>query len=477
VLFSELFKIKRLSGESWFDPFLTRDTALFIDPYLLQFSKAPEMKAARLEMMSFFQIVFEKIAETRTKEAPGKLMLDALRFPEVREICLGHTKIGTRGAGISKHFGTVFYETFSEYLAIGLDSDDMKHVEVLGLFSEGIGPDRISDITANVIKQHLIKYTQRICKEKGISVQTVRVERSKFDKKTFSWQPVSVELPVNPETGRAIILCPFDILRKIPSIDVGGFAEFLSDAGEVELIKERLGIDVLTNLNKRTLRDIIKSNPAFVKSFISKIKKYADAAPYDYERDPQLLYRLYNYQKLLSEVPIMQMSFVRDDADFSVFVRNVCEYFKEFMENTNVVDLLWVGDKPRSEGYAQKLFFMCAKSFAKANDAAITYESGTGRGPVDFQFSTGYRNRHHVEIKLMSNGPFVKNPALQLAIYLKADGVKRGTILVVAYNDKEIEKFSEIVQKTANYAGQNNYVLDVITVDCRKKLSASKVRE
>ena len=45
----------------------------------------------------------------------------------------------------------------------GLQERGVRHVEEIQLLSAGIGPDRVSDIAANVLKRFLIGYTQRQC--------------------------------------------------------------------------------------------------------------------------------------------------------------------------------------------------------------------------------------------------------------------------------------------------------------------------
>ena len=50
--------------------------------------------------------------------------------------------------------------------------DDPVLFELVGIFQENIGPDRISDMVAKIIIDDLILYTQRICKELGIPLKS-----------------------------------------------------------------------------------------------------------------------------------------------------------------------------------------------------------------------------------------------------------------------------------------------------------------
>jgi hypothetical protein len=44
---------------------------------------------------------------------------------------------------------------------VGVAERGVRHVEEMQLLASHIGPDRVSDIAANVLKQFLIEYTQR----------------------------------------------------------------------------------------------------------------------------------------------------------------------------------------------------------------------------------------------------------------------------------------------------------------------------
>ena len=59
MLFSELFNIKCVGDEEWFNPILTQDTLLFIDPFTIFKSTDELFKDTYSEMMYFFQQAFE----------------------------------------------------------------------------------------------------------------------------------------------------------------------------------------------------------------------------------------------------------------------------------------------------------------------------------------------------------------------------------------------------------------------------------
>jgi 1-acyl-sn-glycerol-3-phosphate acyltransferase len=76
-----------------------------------------------------------------------------------------------------------------------------------GLFSDRIGPDRISDMTTNIVLPDLAAYTARICREANVPIEP------------FKLNGHEVALPVNPlQAGRRtpVILVPADVLRDLP---------------------------------------------------------------------------------------------------------------------------------------------------------------------------------------------------------------------------------------------------------------------
>ena len=89
------------------------------------------------------------------------------------------------------------------------------------LVALGINADRVSDITANLLKGFLIEYTQRQAEQYGIPItKGVPVEHV-FDFGAGDWRDDYYDLPLNPlgERRRGIILVPRRIVRLLPWIN------------------------------------------------------------------------------------------------------------------------------------------------------------------------------------------------------------------------------------------------------------------
>lgn len=132
------------------------DVPVGIDPFLLYKSRDPEHRRLHDILVSAFNAGIDAIRRGKVSEASR--LFD---FPEVSAIGLGYTRGGKRGSGVGTHLAGLIIETLVG--SPSLKERGIRHVEEMQLVSAGIGPDRISDIAANVLKRFLIEYTQRQC--------------------------------------------------------------------------------------------------------------------------------------------------------------------------------------------------------------------------------------------------------------------------------------------------------------------------
>jgi hypothetical protein len=142
------------------------------------------------------------------------------------------------------------------------------------------------------------------------------------------------------------------------------------------------------------------------------------------------------------------------------------------VEGNNLWELLWYGTEPRHERAAQLLFFAVANVLCAANDIDISPETNSGGGPVDFKFSTGYRGRVLVEIKL-SKGQVVHGYKTQLEVYKTAAKTYEAIFLIV--NVGGLGNKLRVVQRAqldAQKAGERTS--RIVMVDARRQKSASK---
>ena len=58
--FSEHFQIQSASDENWFDPILSMDTKLFLDPFLIYANESGHFIGNHQEVVSFFNSAFQR---------------------------------------------------------------------------------------------------------------------------------------------------------------------------------------------------------------------------------------------------------------------------------------------------------------------------------------------------------------------------------------------------------------------------------
>ena len=83
---------------NWFDPHLSVDTPLFVDPLLLISLQDPPWRKSHVELVRHFAKCYELVARGGSVDSlSAQLALRLLTFPEPSEFCLGYTAAGTPG--------------------------------------------------------------------------------------------------------------------------------------------------------------------------------------------------------------------------------------------------------------------------------------------------------------------------------------------------------------------------------------------
>lgn len=133
------------------------DTPLFLDPFFLGIRTDKWSYDATLTVKSFFQKLLDLIRAGRKNEA--KHLFRHLHEPNAT--CLGLSIGRPKGSGVGGEDADKIYENLLESKAIqtGLIQDIEDNV----LFVDNFGKDKLSDMTTNIIRKHLIDYTQAQC--------------------------------------------------------------------------------------------------------------------------------------------------------------------------------------------------------------------------------------------------------------------------------------------------------------------------
>ncbi len=473
MYFSECFSVNSTDEDDWFDPILGTDTKLFVDPFLIFQEPDSFWAGAHQQLIEHFNICFKLIAEGNRdpRTIAYQKAVALLQFPEPREFCLGYTEQGTGGAGAGIGYARMIAVAMEGAIMRGLVH--LRHFEELGVLNEGIGPDRISDLTCNILRPRFIKYTQVIAGRHRLPIERVRMGGADFDPHRIAWRSAEVELPINPSTRRPVLLVPRRFLRELPVLNADDWWENY----EAEQLRNDMNYEVMGRVRKSDIVAAARRQPESVRAW-SAAREASTAVGYDFARDPKGVWGwLGAARAFVSGEPLVIVP-PDDDARFIEAIELVIRKFGLFIEQQGGWRLLWNdgNTKEKPEDAAQLLFKGIAQSYCEANNIVLDREVNLGRGPVDFKFSNGYQRRALLEIKKLHNGKFWHGLSQQLPSYLGSDDCKLGWFIAIKYRDGGVSKDWEkrVSNVVATAALVHGCRLITANVDGRPKRSASR---
>lgn len=176
------------------------DLPLFLDPYFLSLRNDSWSINATRTIQSFFAH-FLALMRSGNEESARQLFS---HMHEPNETCLGMSKGSPSGRGIGSQEADDIFDSIIQSQAI--ESGLLEHLEDTRIFVDGIGKDKISDMTTNIIRKDLIKYTQEQCKLWDIPLSSMVPTGDMWDKVDRRWiNEYDDMLVVN---GKKILLVP-----------------------------------------------------------------------------------------------------------------------------------------------------------------------------------------------------------------------------------------------------------------------------
>jgi hypothetical protein len=468
VLFSEYFKVQRTSRDDWFDPILETDTELFVDPFLLFRDKRAAWRNAHARLIAQFDGIFVLLARAKgLKSSPfRKLALAQLRFPEPQEFCIGYTSEGVDGAGGGGKLAEQIARAMEDAIKRGIEH--LPHFEVLGIFNRRIGPDRISDLTCTALKKEFVDYTVKVAERHGFHTKRIVIKHAGVDSKGVI-REVSAALPINPYTGRAVLLVPERFLRQLPTLNA-------DDWWQAELSKATFNVEIMEGVDKAKIIQEARRKTRSVDTWLEEMET-SNPRPYDLDDDPDLLWKWEPVSRDYAQANPIKLKQASTQDEFFDVIDLVCEAFRHFVEEDGGWELLWNEDRTeKKEPACQNLFRGIAKHYCYANNISIDREVKLGRGPVDFKFSRGREFTAHLEVKKLDNGSFWKGLYTQLVLYMQGDEVNDGWIMGVRFRPSGVSKDRALkLPAEVKKAGEeHNLNLRYSLVDAQRKVSASK---
>lgn len=484
IYFSDYFGVEERALERYgaLNISLVSDMPVFIDPFLLYASDNPEYVEQHDLIVRYLGFLFDYC---EANPHLSRHMLETyFKFPEVRNLFLGFCARGNRGRGLGARFAlalqsnlrTVLYGENGEMVS------ETSHLEKLCVIAEGVGRDLVSDFTANIIKDFLLRYTEKFA-EKYLSDEKCKwftVRKAIFDFEKRCWRPKSYRLP--SMNGECVILAPKDILTRDETwICRTGLLEDLQSLPESigdSALKEKL-IELLAMINDKRRKLTAAQKTALKQSFVRDNPKIVDW--YIRGREMRKPDAIQASRIGMSEVVGLNV-FKTRNLCLALFERGFFDHgitsldaarlraqiFKEYIEKNDGYQMFISSGGGRiSEKQVQSAFGMLWVLSVKMADR----ESNRGRGPVDFTISEGSGDVCLVEMKMASNSKLEQNLANQLDVYKDANHMDHGVTIIIYTDDKEKGKIDRILTKLELKEGP-----DLVLVDARRKVSASNVK-
>ena len=467
--YSDVFKVSHeaLIQEGALDAFVDIDSPFHIDPYLLRTVSVPELAPSYQRFRQHFEEVLHLLdASQHPYDRMFREAVRKLRFRELPNVSLGYSKNSVSGSGIGRELAINLANTASQIMAAGIK--DPVIFELVGLFEERIGADRISDMTIRIILPDLLRFSQRVAQNLGIVTRD------------FNYRQDAFALPFDNTTYQPVVLVPTELLRDLP------VAEDWSDVDRICVYNEQLrrAVNQIIGLTwkhatkkvkKRDLKAALMAYPELLQDLIDQYNA-KPANPYDFDNDPLGIMTWHDIaREYAGNFPLdFGIDGVLSPTQLLDLVRTICDHFRHLVEFNGLNRLLYDDrGKVRHETFAQLLFYGIADAYCQANDLDLSREPNAGRGPVDFKISRGYRARVTVEVKYSSNPHLRRGYTTQLSIYNQADRTKHSIYLII--RTKQSTKVIDALRRLrTEKAEQGSRVPDIFVVDGRIKPSASR---
>lgn len=189
IFFSDRFNVEPAVLENCgaFDICVVSDLPVFIDPFLLFNSSKDEYRVLQEQILTYLRFLRDRAHEPLDE---GRIK-SWYTFSEVKQNWLGFAVDSNCGHGLGPKFAVALHGALGDVLSsFGNEVvTASSHVEKLALIRPGVGKDAISDLTTNLIKHYLLRYTSEFAVahlDPG-DRRSIAVPRAAFNFNTETW--------------------------------------------------------------------------------------------------------------------------------------------------------------------------------------------------------------------------------------------------------------------------------------------------
>lgn len=155
---SELYNLNKTQYELDFvdiDP--SKDTPLFLDPYFISKCDFPFAREAYNYLRTYLEFLLALLRGNRLEDAEELFS----HLGETNDLCLGMSRGTPQGHGMGpQDTNRIFTNLYQSRAVLTGVMDD---IEDFRIFVPNVDKDKVSDMTANIIKRLLIDYTKEQC--------------------------------------------------------------------------------------------------------------------------------------------------------------------------------------------------------------------------------------------------------------------------------------------------------------------------
>jgi hypothetical protein len=237
------------------------DVSLYVDPYALTVSGDDWLRECGNMVVNFFEHFLNAIRSGN--EASAMSLISHLHEPNDTHLGLSLGRPSGRGWGGTQ--GRMLYDRLRHSAAV--KSGRLKDLSDIELLIPGIGSDKISDLTINVIRGELVAYTE----EQSVlfNVPTERISSGLYwDHETANWVSRYADLPVYK--NQRVVLVPKAAVRVRLVPDYEEFYNrFVLDFLEAEHLKANDSlVYVLKNGKSKVFKMDLKNKYKLSKEFL-----------------------------------------------------------------------------------------------------------------------------------------------------------------------------------------------------------------
>lgn len=462
--FNELFRVSAISmrAHGVFNPEIGVDNNMFVDPKLLEDAK-DELSGAHSDLMDYFAGTVSLIKLVKTRRDVDIAWARAwkrMKFKETANTCLGFSKDGTEGNGIGKVLAQRIVNRAIDILPhVNYEPDVF---ELIGVFTEGLGCDRLSDMIVSILKPRFLAYTDRVTRTLGIQLAA-----------EFEYQGKRYFCPRLKKGDKPIILLPQDILKPLPiALNI---EEALTNADLNENARQQVN-KIFSDAYKQgaapsrnQLRAAIRSNSSMYLGILSGYRR-AKPVHYDFDLDPAHVSDFMPIAREIVGSPVVNKEGLDSWERVKACVTETIRHLRRSIEENRLSEVLFDDTgAPRREIISQRVIYSIATIFGKLYDVDVSREGNAGSGAVDFRFTVGHQSRLLVEVKLSTHERLRDGYYSQLPAYGKAEAIKHLVLLVirVTNDDAHLRALEQSVKANA-------LPIQVVVIDAMPKPSASK---